>query len=98
MQNKVFDKFTYFNEIVSFDSGNQDELIVIPENDYVWVVCIGQYDNIKTQYQLITKWKENHGYNIIGDSIEKNIVDYDFFDSENEYISEIQIPIVKNTY
>jgi effector-binding domain-containing protein len=31
----------------------------------------------------------------LGDSIEKNIVDYDFSDSENEYVSEIQIPIRK---
>ncbi|MCK5763833.1 MAG: MerR family transcriptional regulator [Clostridiales bacterium] len=96
MRNKIFDKFTYFIEIVSLDSKFQEEFIVIPENDYACIVCIGPYDNIKIQYQLLTKWIEDNGYKIIGDSIEKNIVDYDFSDSENEYISEIQIPIAKN--
>ncbi len=46
-------------------------------------------------YQILIKWIEENGYEIFGDSIEKNIVDYDFSDSENEYISEIQIPIIK---
>lgn len=40
---------------------------------------------------------ELNGYEITGNSIEKNIVDYDFSDSEEEYISEIQIPVKNQT-
>lgn len=44
---------------------------------------------------MLIRWIEENGYQIAGDSIEKNIVDYGFSDSENEYITEIQIPIIK---
>ena len=46
-------------------------------------------------YEILIHWISNHGYKITGNSIEKNIVDYDFSDSEEEYISEIQIPVMK---
>ena len=51
---------------------------------------LGPYRDMGNHYQLLIRWIEENGYQIAGDSIEKNIVDYDFSDSENEYISEIQ--------
>jgi effector-binding domain-containing protein len=71
------------------------DLITIPENEFACVVFLGPYKDIENYYTVLIKWIEENGYEILGDSIEKNIVDYDFSDSENEYISEIQIPIRK---
>ena len=48
-------------------------------------------------YEILISWIELNGYEITGNSIEKNIVDYDFSDSEEEYISEIQIPVKNQT-
>jgi DNA-binding transcriptional MerR regulator len=95
MEKGVLNKFRYFIEIVPLDSGFSKQLEVIPENEYVCVTFLGPYRDMGKHYQMLLAWIEENGYQIAGDSIEKNIVDYGFSDSENEYISEIQIPIKK---
>ncbi|MCB2311389.1 MerR family transcriptional regulator [Clostridium tagluense] len=90
-----FNKFKYFIEILSTENIIELDLITIPENEFAYVVFLGPYKDIENHYTVLIEWIEENGYEILGDSIEKNIVDYDFSDSENEYISEIQIPIRK---
>lgn len=94
MDKGIFNQFRYFIEIVPIDSDFSRQLKVIPEGEYVCTTFVGPYRDMVKHYQLLVRWIEENGYQIAGDSIEKNIVDYDFSDSENEYISEIQIPIV----
>ncbi|EJP6473023.1 MerR family transcriptional regulator [Clostridium botulinum] len=95
MDNDILNKFRYFIEIVPLDSELCKQLKVIPKHEYVCIAFLGPYRDMGKHYQILIKWIEENGYEISGDSIEKNIVDYDFSDSENEYISEIQIPIIK---
>ncbi len=95
MKSGSFNKFKYFIEILLTENMVQGELVTIPENDFACVVFLGPYKDIENHYTHLIAWIEENGYEILGDSIEKNIVDYDFSDSENEYISEIQIPIKK---
>ncbi|MFT5872337.1 MAG: DNA-binding transcriptional MerR regulator [Clostridium sp.] len=90
-----FNKFKYFIEILSTENIIELDLITIPENEFACVVFLGPYKDIENHYTVLIEWIEENGYEILGDSIEKNIVDYDFSDSENEYVSEIQIPIRK---
>lgn len=90
-----FSKFRYFVEVVSTKNILYEDLELISENDYACIVFSGPYEDIEKHYIILIKWIEENGYTIIGESIEKNIVDYDFSDSEEEYISEIQIPIRK---
>ncbi|MBN7772472.1 MerR family transcriptional regulator [Clostridium aminobutyricum] len=98
MDKGIFTQFRYFIEIVPIDSEFSKQLKVIPEGEYVCITFLGPYSDMVKHYQLLVRWIEENGYQIAGDSIEKNIVDYDFSDSENEYISEIQIPIVKTQH
>jgi DNA-binding transcriptional MerR regulator len=95
MDQGILNKFRYFIEVVPIDPELHKQLTVFPENEYVCMAFLGPYSDMGKHYQLLIRWIEENGYQIAGDSIEKNIVDYDFSDSENEYISEIQIPIVK---
>ena len=90
-----FNKFKYFIEIVSTEDLIAGKLKVVPENEYACVVFSGPYKDIANHYKPLIKWINVNGYKIMGDSIEKNIVDYDFSDSENEYLTEIQIPVEK---
>lgn len=89
-----FHKFNYFIEILSRTENGDERIEVLEENDYACIVFCGPYDKIEHYYRLLIQWIEENGYEIAGDSIEKNIVDYGFSNSEEEYISEIQIPIV----
>lgn len=95
MDQGILNKFRYFIEIVPIDSEVYKQLKVFPENEYVCMAFLGPYRDMVKHYQLLIGWIKENGYQIVGDSIEKNIVDYDFSDSEDEYISEIQIPVKK---
>lgn len=95
--NGIFNKFRYFIEIISTDDELCKQIEYIPEHEYACVVFIGPYRDMEKYYQMLTKWINDNGYMITGDSIEKNIVDYDFSDLEDEYVSEIQIPVIKKT-
>lgn len=95
MNQQLFNNFRYFIEIVSIEYAQHEQLRIIPETDYACVVFSGSYSAIEQHYRTLIQWIHDNHYVVIGDSIEKNIVDYDFADSENEYVSEIQIPIKK---
>ena len=95
MEKRILTKFRYFIDIVSLDSTPCNQMSVIPENEYACIAFLGPYKDMAKHYKLLIKWIDENGYRIAGDSIEKNIVDYGFSDSESEYISEIQIPIKK---
>lgn len=95
MASSNFNNFKYFIEVISTEAEVPSPLKIIPENEYAYVVFSGPYKDIGSHYKFLIKWITENHYEIMGDSIEKNIVDYDFSDSENEYVSELQIPIRK---
>ncbi|WP_325275620.1 MerR family transcriptional regulator [Romboutsia sp.] len=95
MESGILNKFRYFIEVITLDSQPCKQVKIIPENDYACIAFLGPYRDMGKHYKLLIQWIEDNGYQIVGDSIEKNIVDYDFSDLEHEYISEIQIPIKK---
>lgn len=90
-----FEQFNYFIEILSREEESSLKMQVLPENDYACIVFCGSYSKIEYYYRKLINWIEENDYIIAGDSIEKNIVDYGFSNYEEEYISEIQIPIIK---
>jgi DNA-binding transcriptional MerR regulator len=95
MDKRVMNKFRYFIEVVTPDSNPCRQMKVIPESEYACIAFLGPYRDMGKHYELLINWINENGYQIAGDSIEKNIVDYGFSDSEHEYISEIQIPVWK---
>lgn len=95
MERGILNKFRYFIEILVLDSNYCENIKVIPQHHYACIAFLGPYKDMGKHYKILIKWIEDNDYEIVGDSIEKNIVDYDFSDSEQEYISEIQIPVKK---
>lgn len=93
MEMGILNKFRYFIRVVTLDAQSSKQVKIIPENDYACIAFLGSYKDRGKYYKLLIKWIEDNGYQIAGDSIEKNIVDFEYSDSEHEYISEIQIPI-----
>lgn len=87
--------YRYFIEVVSLQIESCPLLTVIPQGTYACMTFIGPYSQMPQHYKSLVAWIDENNYVISGASIEKNIVDYDFANSEAEYISEIQIPIIK---
>lgn len=94
MQAGVFNQFRYLIE-VPYDASAHQMIQKIPAGTYACLIVVGSYRDMSSHYETLTRWIAKEGYHICGDSIERNIVDYDFSDSEDEYVSEIQIPISK---
>jgi len=94
MLNKLFAEYSYFIEVLSTDINiDNHQVYILPQQQYACIAFLGPYTDMPKHYEFLTTWIKENNYNIDGPSIEKNIVDYDFSHSENEYVSEIQIPI-----
>jgi len=93
MEAGIYNQFRYFIEINSPENDIPKQMVVMPSSNYVCMTVLGPYEDMVSHYETLTQWIKDHGYVIAGDSIEKNIIDYDSSDSEEEYISEIQIPV-----
>jgi len=93
MLNKLFTEYRYFIEVLSTDINHNHQVLILPQKQYACIAFRGPYTDMVKHYEFLTTWIKENNYTIDGPSIEKNIVDYDFSDSEYEYISEIQIPV-----
>lgn len=90
-----FNKLRYFVEIEPAENITDDQLTVLPKCECASMTVIGPYEDHIKHYAILVNWINENGYEIAGDSIENNILDHDYSDSESEYITEIQIPIKK---
>lgn len=93
MVNGIFNQFRYFIEIESTDKETDQRLVLQPRGPYACLTVIGPYEDLQKHYRRLVDWIKTQGYDIVGDSIENNIVDNDYSDSSDEFITEIQIPI-----
>lgn len=97
LRSGIFEHFDYLFEL-PMEAGENVEtasLSILPKTHYACLLFNGPYHHIDMHYQRLIQWIESEGYTIVGSSIEKNIVDYDFADSDDEYISELLIPIAR---
>lgn len=95
MDRHIFNRFRYFIEIDPEDMDQSHILEVLPEGEYACITVSGPYSDMVGHYEKLVSWIDANHYEIVGDSIEKNIVDYDSTEQEADYVSEIQIPIRK---
>lgn len=95
MMNGIFNRFKYFIEIDTSFNEIIPPLVTLPKQDYATMIVFGPYEDLVKHYKTLVDWiRENH-YQITSDSIENNIVDNDYSDSSDEFITEIEIPIKK---
>ena len=99
MEKGIFNRFRYFieTEFKSIENEIHEQLEVIPRNEYACITFLEPYTEMVKHYRTLVNWIYENEYEIIGDSIEKNIIDYDSTEFEIDYVSEIQIPIKKIT-
>lgn len=93
MDKGIFNQFRYFVEISPTKQHTDIHLITLPKSQHVCMTVNGPYTDLVKHYKTLADWIKDNGYEIAGDSIEHNIVDNDYSDSEDEFITELQIPI-----
>jgi len=89
----IFNQFRYFIEVDASNQDSKDELIILPRCSYACLTIKGPYEELARHYKNLVDWIDKNEYEIVGDSFENNIVDSDYSDLSDEFITEIQIPI-----
>lgn len=72
-----------------------ERLLVKPSGLYAHAYHIGSYQSIADTYKLLLSDIAKAGYQIIGDAYEFCILDNLVTSNNNEYITEIQMPVAK---
>jgi DNA-binding transcriptional MerR regulator len=62
----------------------------------VTLMYVGPYDNFSSPYQAISEWIETNGYTVAGPNREIYLKGPGETTDPNEFITEIQFPVVKN--
>ena len=71
---------------------------VFPEIEVACIFHKGSYDKFSKSYEMIMRYIEDNGYEICGNIREKYIDGIWNKETEEDWLSEIQIPVIKKAY
>lgn len=83
-------KYTFTLPYKTFKS---NQLIIMPEGLYGIIFHKGSYKDIGPSYKKLLRYIADSGYEIIGDSYELCVVDSFTASTEDDYITQISIPV-----
>ncbi|KNF08634.1 transcriptional regulator of multidrug-efflux transporter, MerR familiy [Gottschalkia purinilytica] len=75
------------------DISEVKEFSIIPEGEFATIVFNGPYENGEEHYHNLINWIKENSLEILGDGLIVTITDASFSGVEDEYITEIQIPV-----
>ncbi len=68
-------------------------LTTLPAGKYACIYFNGNHSHSPVHYKSLLNFIKDHGFQVIGDSIERTIIDHYISGSKEDYLTEIQIPI-----
>ncbi|MFJ7663975.1 MerR family transcriptional regulator [Lysinibacillus sp. NPDC097162] len=89
-------KFNEYNSIfilVEEDDIQSPLVTTLPEGKYACIYYNGNHNNSPVQYKSLLNCIKDNGFQIIGDTIERTIIDHYISERKEDYLTEIQIPI-----
>lgn len=90
--------FQEYNSIFILQEGNNysDKLLkILPKCDYACIYYRGDHSQSTRYYKILLEYLYKNNYEILGDSIERTIINEFISKYKNDYITEIQIPVRK---
>ncbi|SHI70968.1 effector-binding domain-containing protein [Clostridium cavendishii DSM 21758] len=96
-ENIINKRYTKISSLfIKVDKSIKSEKITIkPKGLYACINHIGSYETTFKSYDRLLKYIEENGYDVDGDSYEWTLFDSLIVKSEDEYLTEINIPIRK---
>jgi len=88
-------KFDVYNSIfILREEDKQNSLeTTIPEGQYACIYYRGNHSDSPCYYKILLNYIQDQRFHIIGDAIERTIIDHFISGSKEDYLTEIQIPI-----
>lgn len=96
INNILNSKFNEYNSIfilVEEDFIQSSLVTTLPPGKYACIYYNGNHNDSPQHYRSLLKYIQDNGFQVIGDSIERTIIDHYISGSEEDYLTEIQIPI-----
>ena len=88
-------KGDYYSYSGTFVIAREKTRYLLPKGKYLIYYFKGGYENIEKHYEKLKKYMEEKGYKIGGNVIELYHIEMHITENQNEYVTEIQIPLVK---
>ena len=88
--------FSEYNELfilLEDEVVNNENLKIFPEGKYISISFRGSHENASFYYEKLIKYINSRGYEIIGGSFERTLIDFALTSNPQEYLTEIQIPV-----
>lgn len=73
----------------------KSHLEVYPAGKYICIYFNGSHSSSSSYYKKLLKYIKKEGYEIIGNSFERTLIDFALTNNLDEYLTEIQIPVKK---
>lgn len=95
MNNIKNNKFDEYNSIfILYEEEIQSSLeTTLQEGEYACIYYRGNHNDSPRYYKTLLNYIRDKGLQIIGDSIERTIIDHYISGNKEDYLTEIQIPI-----
>ena len=91
-------KYQDYNRIfivLHYPPEQNEHLTKLPAGIYACMYHRGTYEQTEITYERLFEEIATRGYEITGDAVELGIIDLSVAQDDNEYVTEIQIPVVK---
>ncbi|MCT4597161.1 MAG: MerR family transcriptional regulator [Vallitalea sp.] len=87
-------EYNSINIIIEDNICDEKDIKILEEGQYACIYYRGDHSISKKYYQMLLEFIEDNNYNISGDSYERTIVNEYISNKQEDYLTEIQIPII----
>ncbi|MGG1679311.1 MerR family transcriptional regulator [Neobacillus sp. NRS-1170] len=91
--NNKFNEYSSIFILIEEDDIQSPLVTTLPEGNYACIYYNGNHNDSPEHYRNLLNWIQDKGLQIMGDSIERTIIDHYISGSKDDYLTEIQIPI-----
>ena len=98
MEDLMSNEYGRFSGIFVFleqEDNYQGEHRSLPGGDYLSVLYSGTHQDSADYYNRLFEYMKEHGYRLLGDSVEITWIDSGFTNDISQYVTELQIPVQK---
>jgi effector-binding domain-containing protein len=93
IQNEKFDEYNSIFILVEKDDIQNEFVTTLPQGKYACIYYQGNHTDSPAYYKVLLQYIKANGLQIIGDSIERTIIDHYISENKEDYLTELQIPV-----
>ncbi|MFK3960420.1 MerR family transcriptional regulator [Guptibacillus hwajinpoensis] len=93
IKNTMFDEYNSIFILVEEDYIQNELVTTLQQGNYACIYYNGSHSDSPTYYRVLLNYIKENGLQIIGDSIERTIIDHYISKNKEDYLTELQIPV-----